>query len=656
MGKIDVIGLDTVKSDLIAKLMDMGAVQITDQSSKLNDEKWAAVSDKDGDDDKATALDAEISRINTAIDALKTYSDFKSPLFITRRAVKKSEFTEVISNRAKIADNINDIMKLNDKLHVLHEKINKNNTDLMAITPWEGYDLPLDATGTLHTAIDLGIVPAAADMDGLIKAISEDSECIFTREISRDKDMVYIIVISMKDEREKIMEIMKQRGYTPMPFKGMSGTVADNKQRIADSIDSLQKQVIEVEKDIASKADMRADMECLQDQLIMERDGERIRTNLLKTKRTFCLSGWVPEPCIRSVEALLDEKGCYYEYRDPEEGEEVPVLTHNNAFSTPFSAVTDMYSLPDYKGFDPTDIFSIFYAVFFGIMLSDAGYGMVLAIICFVLLKKFDLEGMTYKMIKMFMICGIFTVFWGIMFGGFFGDLIQTWGSTVFNKDITIPAVWFDPMEDPTKLLIFSLLLGVVHLFVGMGINAYMLIKRGHPMDAVCDVFSWYLVIVGAGLWIGGSAISVALVTPGKYLFIAGLAILLLTGGRKKKGIIGKITGGLSAVYSITGYISDILSYARLLALGLATGVIASVVNLLGSMIGTGIKGAIALILIGIIGHIFSMAINILGAFVHSSRLQYVEFFGKFYEDGGEPFKPFCKDTKYVRLVNDINK
>ena len=156
MGKIDVIGLDTVKSDLIAKLMDMGAVQITDQSSKLTDEKWAAVSDKDGDDESATALDVEISRINTAIDALKTYSDYKSPLFITRRAVKKSDFTEVISNRAQIADNINDIMKLNDKLHVLREKINKNNTDLMAITPWEGYDLPLDATGTLHTAIDLG--------------------------------------------------------------------------------------------------------------------------------------------------------------------------------------------------------------------------------------------------------------------------------------------------------------------------------------------------------------------------------------------------------------------------------------------------------------------------------------------------------------------
>ena len=133
-------------------------------------------------------------------------------------------------------------------------------------------------------------------------------------------------------------------------------------------------------------------------------------------------------------------------------------------------------------------------------------------------------------------------------------------------------------------------------------------------------------------------------------MFIVGILVLLLTGGRHAASIVGKVTGGLSSVYNITSYISDILSYARLLALGLATGVIASVVNLMASMVGTGIKGAIALIIIGVFGHVFSMAINVLGAFVHSSRLQYVEFFGKFYEDGGEPFRPFIRDTTYVRI------
>ena len=256
-------------------------------------------------------------------------------------------------------------------------------------------------------------------------------------------------------------------------------------------------------------------------------------------------------------------------------------------------------------------------------------------------------------MFKMFLMCGIFTVFWGIMFGGYFGDLIQVWASTVFGKTIEIKPLWFDPMEDPTKLLIFSLLFGCVHLFIGMGIDMYMKIKRGHTMDAIFDEVPWFMVIIGAGLWLGGSAISPALVQPGKVLTIAGLVVLLLTGGRHSKSAIGKVAGGLSSVYGITGWISDILSYARLLALGLATGVIASVVNLLGSMIGTGFKGAVALLIIGLIGHVFSMAINVLGAFVHSSRLQYVEFFGKFYEDGGEPFRPFLRNTTYVKIDDE---
>ena len=181
-----------------------------------------------------------------------------------------------------------------------------------------------------------------------------------------------------------------------------------------------------------------------------------------------------------------------------------------------------------------------------------------------------------------------------------------------------------------------------------------MLIRRGHLFDAFCDVFAWYMIIAGAGLWLGGGSISAALVAPGKWVCIAGCVIVLLTGGRKKKGA-GKVIGGLGALYGITGYISDILSYARLLALGLATGVIANVVNLLGSMLGTGFKGCIAMIIVGVIGHVFNMAINALGSFVHASRLQYIEFFGKFYEDGGEPFDPFRKNTKYVRLVNDTD-
>ena len=308
-----------------------------------------------------------------------------------------------------------------------------------------------------------------------------------------------------------------------------------------------------------------------------------------------------------------------------------------------------MYSLPDYHGFDPTSIFALFYAVFFGMMLSDAGYGILMAAGCFFALKKFELEGMTYKMVKLFFYCGISTIIWGALFGGWFGDIVAVFSRTFLGREAALEPIWFNPLDDPMKLLILSLALGVVHIFIGMGIKAYMQIKEGKWFDAVCDEGFWYITIIGLIAWLGGGTVNPALPKAGMYMSIAGAAGLLLTGGRHNKGF-GKITGGLSNIYSITSYMSDILSYARLLALGLATGVIAQVVNTMGTLFGGGTLGLIALTVIFLFGHTLNLAINALGAFIHSSRLQYVEFFGKFYIDGGEPFDPFRKKTKYIKL------
>ncbi len=327
----------------------------------------------------------------------------------------------------------------------------------------------------------------------------------------------------------------------------------------------------------------------------------------------------------------------------------MPVLLHNSSAVVPFEAVTEMYSLPDYRGFDPTSIFALFYAVFFGMMLSDAGYGILMAVGCFIVLKKFNLEGMTYKMIKLFFYCGISTIIWGALFGGWFGDIVAVFSRTFLGKEVVLQPIWFNPLDDPMKLLILSLALGIVHIFIGMGIKAYMQIKEGKWLDAVCDEGFWYITILGLIAWLGGGTVSTALPKVGMYMSIIGAAGLLLTGGRHNKGF-GKITGGLSNIYSITSYMSDILSYARLLALGLATGVIAQVVNTMGTLFGGGFGGLIALVLIFILGHALNLAINALGAFIHSSRLQYVEFFGKFYLDGGEPFDPFRRKTKYIKL------
>ena len=245
-------------------------------------------------------------------------------------------------------------------------------------------------------------------------------------------------------------------------------------------------------------------------------------------------------------------------------------------------------------------------------------------------------------------------MFWGALFGGWFGDIATVVANVFFGKEFVIKPIWFNPIEDPIKLLIFSLALGVVHLFTGLGIKAYMQIKEGKWFDAICDEGFWILTISGIAAWLGGAMILPVLGTVGQWMTIVGVLGLLLTGGRDRKGI-GKVIGGLSNVYNITSYLSDILSYSRILALGLATGVIAQVVNTMGSIFGGGIVGGILLLCIFIFGHILNIAINVLGAYEHTCRLQYVEFFGKFYEDGGEPFEPMGKNTKYIRIENDKN-
>ena len=649
MQRVAVIGLDTEKEKLMNQLMDFGAVELTDQSGKLSEEIWADNTSVDEDREKVSAIEAKLNRAEQSLEVIEKYGDIKHPLFKTRRSVKKSQMGRMLADENANEKNVDYILGLNEKIHSLNEKLNKLNQDAASLNPWVNYDPPLEITGTGTTALFTGVLPAGADTEGLSAHLEEEIGTVLFKVVGSDKDMFYTAVLTPEERQDDVLAELKQSGFSQVTFKGMTGTVSENLKRIEGEKDVLEKEIKETADEIAATAGMKNGIEEYSDILSIDLDKEKIRAKLLKTRKTFFIEGWVPERCIPEASAILDENGCYYTFRDPLDDEEVPVLMENTKMVVPFEAVTEMYSLPAYYGFDPTRIFALFYAVFFGMMLSDAGYGILMAVGCFVALKKFDLEGMTYKMVKMFFYCGISTTIWGALFGGWFGDIVPVFTRTFLGKEVAVSPLWFNPLDDPMKLLILSLALGVVHIFIGMGIKAYMQIKEGKWLDAICDEGFWYVTIIGLIAWLGGGTISDSLTTVGMYMSIIGGAGLLLTGGRHNKGF-GKITGGLSNIYNITSYMSDILSYARLLALGLATGVIAQVVNTMGTLFGGGIGGLIALTIIFLFGHTLNLAINALGALIHASRLQYVEFFGKFYEDGGEPFDPFRRKTKYIKL------
>ena len=694
MQKLAVVGLAQDKEKLMKDLMDIGVLELTEVASTEESPLEGLARDTDI---KATELpEKKAQTAMSALSVLEKYGGLKEPLIFTRRHIKKQKFMAAGEEASGTEVKISKLLELSEKIKEEEAGVGKAEAEIAAITPWSELDIPLEEKETKTADITLGIAPKAevenfeGFMQGLNGALTEmtkmsnsgsepapstqnGSDATATtasdatqagtpdpadilahallKQVSEDKDYIYIAVLTGKPETKPLLEAAKQAGFSEVSFPQAVGTPKAYLEKLNKEIEAASTRIADLKEQIKKLSPSKEEIENYADFFAVEADRQRIREKLLKTNSTFMLEGWLPIRTKDAVSQILDANDAYYKFRDPEEGEEVPVLLENKSFFAPTEAVTEMYSLPSYFGFDPTSIYSLFYIIFFGMMFSDAGYGLLLAVGCGVILKKFELEGTMYKMIKLFFYSGISTIIWGVLFGGFFGDLIGVFSSTFLGGDAAFNAVWFNPLDDPMKLLIFSLILGVIHLFIGMGIAAYMQIREGKIADAIAEEGVWYLEILGLAAWLGGSAAfdSQVLSTIGMWMSIIGAAGILIAGGRGKKGF-GRITGGLANLYNITSWISDILSYARLLALGLATGVIAQVVNTMGSLFGGGVAGLIFFVLVFFAGHAINFAINMLGAFIHSARLQYVEFFGKFYVDGGEAFDPFRRKTKFVRI------
>ena len=652
MQKLAVIGLDTEKESLMSKLSELGAVELIDQKTKLEDELWQELVVQDDNLAYAQQLDQKANRGQAALELLERFDQSKAPLFSTRKRVKRADVKSMVETLPDVEVEIDTILNYGDEMHHINEAINKMDADLVYIAPWKAYDLPMELTHTKVCNIHKGTFPGDKNLDEIMQELEKQFEGFSFQTVSKTKEFTYAAWVSLKENDEELLEAMKENGFTEISFGELTGTPAECSDRLLAALEEKKRGLSELGEKVAGHVGSKAAIEAYFDIISLESEKEKNRSKLLKTEQSFFLEGWIPEKCVAVADAVLAETDCYYVFADPAEDEKPPVLLDNSAVVTPFESVTEMYALPAYGSFDPTKIFAGFYVIFFGMMLSDAAYGILMSIACFIILKKYDLEGMAYKLIKMFFYCGFSTLFWGALFGGWFGDIATVVADLFFGKDLVIKPLWFNPIEDPIKLLIFSLGLGVAHLFTGLGIKAYMDIKDGRWFDAICDEGFWIVTISGICAWLGGAMAIPAIAGVGQWMTIIGVLGLLLTGGRKRKGF-GKVIGGLSNVYNITSYLSDILSYSRILALGLATGVIASVVNTMGSIFGGGIVGAILLLCIFIFGHILNIAINVLGAYVHTCRLQYVEFFGKFYEDGGEPFEPMGNKTKYIRIEND---
>lgn len=650
MKKVVAYGLDSDRKKVIKGLMKFGAMDISDFHGKIDDSQLKGKIQGYYDVDVLHSYEELLNKTQSAIEIANKYCHVKEPIFTVRKPVTDKVLKGVKDRKAQLQTEVENLIEISNQINALRENINRKEQELLFLEPWQEYGIPLEITETRETEIILGTIPKEKSLDQLRLKLEEEIQEVDVDKISEDKELQYISIVSIKSKSRECGEILKNGGFTRLNFKEYSKSVREHMDGLKGDIKRNEELIDMLLKEIETYSPKLEEIKMFHDYLSIAVDEEKVKEKLIRTGKTVFITGWIPERTTEKCQKVLDENGFEYEISEPEEDDEVPVMIENNHFFSSFEGITEMYSLPAYRGFDPTSLYALFFASFFGIMLSDAGYGLIMAVACFLILKKYDLEGSAKKMIKLFLWCGVSTVFWGAMFGGWFGDIVSVIGKNFLGKEIILKPLWFNPISEPIKLLIFSLALGVVHIFLGMGIKAYMQIRDGKVLDAIFDQGFWYILISGAIVWAGAGSFYPEAASVGKWMFIGAMAGLLLTGGRHNKGI-GKVVGGLASLYNITGYLSDILSYSRLLALGLATGVIAQVVNTMGGLFGGGVVGGILLLIIFLFGHTLNFAINALGSYVHASRLQYIEFFGKFYEDGGEPFTPFARNTKYIKII-----
>lgn len=659
MKRISVYGLKNDSKPILEKIQRAGVVEIQDFVAE--DEVFKKVKMPIS----ASEFERNIRDAESALEILNSYKEEKSGLlssFKGREVVEEEDYDTFYKKLADTKKTVNRILELSRDVNEKNAEIIRAQQQLEMLTPWEALDVRLNTTQTGKTAVFIGAIPGQKTeeeiLEGMEKALPVNVEII-----SKDTTQTCVMVVSLKEKKEEASQALRAMGfaypaifgpYTPMEYK----------KHLLSEIEKYKTAITEEENEIISYNDKRPEIKFMQDYQSIRAEKYEVASSLPQSEHAFVLSGYIPEIYVKDLEKTLEEYSVIIETEDVDEKEDSPVVLKNNAFSSAVQGVVESYALPGKGEIDPSFLISLFYFVFFGFMLSDAAIGLLIFVGAGVLLlKNKNMERGLRNNVKLFMCGGLSAIFFGVLFGSYFGDLLATASSHFFGKPLIVKPLWLDMTTHPMTALTLALIMGVIHIFTGLAANGYQLLKKKKVADFIFDVAIWYVILGGLlvkclatqmimDILGGGAAppFSQAVGNIGLYAAAAGAVVILFMGGRSSKNWGKRLLKGAYALYGITGYLSDVLSYSRLLALGLATGVISSVANMIGTMFGTGFVGVVIFILVFLIINAVNIGINTLGAYVHTNRLQYVEFFGRFYEGGGRPFEPYSIKTKYYKF------
>ncbi len=634
MKHLRLLGMESERETLLKAMQDMECVEI----SSIDGSEEALKSGFAKPDDKALMSAQEASRAyRTALASLDRFAPEKKGMFRRRQGVSRAAFfsAESEENARTAAETIN---KDTRRLGEIESERTKNEALRATLAPWLTVDAPLGgADGAL--AVFFGTVGLNVTDDAL-KALADSLDGLLTwQQASSDRSLRYLLVMCHGSVKERALSALRDLGFSTVSFRGMTGTAKENDKALAENLAALEKERQEIEQRIAGLGGKREALLEASDRAAIALRREEAKSRLVGTDKVFLLEGWLPADRCAALEKALEPFTCAIETREPTEDEypQVPVQLKNNKLTRPLNMVTEMYSLPAYGTLDPNPLMAPFFILFYGIMMADMGYGLLMMIASVIISKKYRPKGTSGELFSLLGLCGISTFIMGALTGGFFGDFLTQLVAIVSPGTVFALPKLFDPLDDLTMILIGSMALGMVQIVTGMAISLIEKCKRKKFLDAFFEEITWWTVFIGIALLALGKGAAVLYV---------GCALVLLGPIVQGKGW-GKLTGVFGSLYNhVTGYFGDILSYTRLMALMLAGSVIAQVFNMLAAMPGN----VIAFIIISMLGNAMNFGLNLLGCYVHDLRLQCLEFFNKFYVDGGKPFRPMTLDTEYVDL------
>ncbi len=653
MKKLYLMAVRSKKDALLRELVQRGCVEFSEIEEEVAASELAGVLRRE--DTKLMTLKTQQTSLTHAIALLDKYAPAKSKLLSSPTEVAPAVLLDDAGLNAalKLAGAIEDA---DDRIKRITAEESRQRMLAESLQPWLDLDIPLGMEGTQRANVLLGSFTLKTDLDAVSAALADACEEAELFRVYEDKTSRYVAIVCIREGLGSVQEVLRTFGFAQAAFSGMQSTARQTLSEATRALEELAAEKSACEGSIVGESVRRDELKLACDRVSTKIAVAEAEGRLYGTDSVVFMQGWMPAEREGELARVFDKYDCAWECRAPEEDEypSVPVSLKNNKFTNALNMVTNMYSLPAYGSVDPNPLMAPFFIIFYGLMMADMGYGLLMIIAAVVALTKIKPREGSLCFCQLLLYGGISTFIMGALTGGLFGDapyqLVH-----MFNPASTwegLPYL-FNPVNNSSLVLYGAMVLGVIHLNTGMAVSFYLKAKRGNIMDGLFEEAPLWVILIG-GVMMGLKLLGVtdALFTAGKVVLIIGAVALLFGAGRHAKGF-GKLTAALSCIYNtLTGWFGDILSYSRIMALMLAGSVVAQVFNNIAAMPsanGVSVISIIAFIVIFLIGHALNFALNLLGCFVHDLRLQCLEFFGKFYEDGGKPFDPLRIKSKYVR-------